>query len=296
MLTSSKPVKWTFALAVLVLLGLNFMFAQLTHWSSVLDLTRRHPARVEHQLPDADLLRAVFLNFETLSADLAWIWSVVYWGRQKAQNNPPKYLRENAHIIADLDPQFYPIYTWFDTTYLRSRHSPSHQEVETVNAFLERGMEQFPTEYRLPYMAGMNYIGHAPYRSDKQYVKELSKGIDYLKRASRLSGAPSNLPLTVSWMYQRRRQLRSELPGADVAPSSGSVGRRQVEFLAEMYYQLDDGRARRKIRRTLVNTPYGRKLLSKNRRHYNRTLNRKRHAEYAYLQLVLWSLLTTDSS
>jgi hypothetical protein len=277
------------------LLALNFLFAQRNHAETVRAHQLRLPTRIEHQLPSAGTIRAALLDFETLGADLAWIWSIVYWGEHRSNIAPPKYLEDNAETVVELDPKFYPIYDWFSTTHIKAHLPPSHEDIEQVNAFLERGMEHFPTDYRLPYTAGLNQIGYSEHRTDRERLEELSRGIEYLQRASRLSGAPPNLPLTVSWMYQRRRQVRAQLEGHSEASTDGSVSRQKVEFLAEMYYGIDDPGTRRSIRRILSQSDRGQKLLANYQQQYQRTLKRERLAHFPYLPLETWSAVATGT-
>jgi len=186
------------------------------------------------------------------------------------------------------------VYLWFSATYLKATHPPTAEDIETVNSFLDRGMEHFPTNYRLPYEAGLNYIGYSKHRTREQRIRELTRGIEYLQRAARLEGAPDRLPLTVSWMYQRRRQLESGEPGTTMADAA--VGRRQADFLAEMYFLLDDPSVRHAIERKLTPSPYGKKLLTRYGQRYKQRLERERMEAFPYLSLALWSQLLPPSS
>jgi hypothetical protein len=276
-------------------LVINLLFAQLNHQKTVTGHQLQLPSGAEHQFPSASSTRALLLDFETLGADLAWVWSLVYWGEHRTNVAPPKYLEDNAETVAALDPKFYPVYDWFSTTYIQSHLPPSHEEIERVNAFLEQGMNQFPTDYRLPYSAGMNQIGYSEHRTARERLEELSRGIEYLQRASRLSGAPPDLPLTVSWMYQRRRQVRAKLEGASGSSTNGSVSRQKVEFLAEIYYAIDDPGTRRSIRRILSQSDRGKKLLANYQQQYQRTLKQRRLASFPYLPLETWSAVATET-
>ncbi len=267
----------------------NYLVAVPSHQTAYAAQQQHLPDETQNRLPSADVLRGVSLNFETLAADVAWIWSLVYYGKHLSGTARPAYLEHSAETIADLDPRFYEVYPWFSAIYIRTQHPPSHEELDTVNNFLERGMEIFPTDYRLPREAGLNYIGYSEDRTDEQRIEELTRGIEYLQRASKMEGAPADLPLTVSWMYQRRRQLRSGKDGPPSSEQRREVGPEQVEFLTEMYYLVDDAGVRRAIEYKLSNSPRGQKMLARYDRRYDQRLRRQHSESFSYLPLSIWA-------
>lgn len=285
-------------LAVIALGGLlvvHYIAAKTTHTDSAERRRTRLPSDTADQLPSARTLRSLFLNVGTMAADIAWIWSIVYYGQHTDGTAQPEYLEHSAETIAELDPKFYDVYPWFSAAYIHASYPPTFEDLERVNGFLEKGMRHYPTDYRLPYEAGLNYIGYSEHRTDEERIRELSRGIEYLQRASRLESAPDRLPLTVSWMYQRRRQIRSNDGNTGDRDSTRLVSRKQIEFLAEMYYLIDDTGVRRSIQRTLSDSEYGSTLLARYDHRYRQRLERERAQTFSFLPRATWSQVISSS-
>lgn len=290
----SNPVRRTIITSIGVLLLLNFLHGHLAFRSSVDRQATQLPVDSQVGLPPANLLRSAFLGFDTLATDLAWIWSLAYYGEHRSDAVRPKFLEHNAKTIADLDPYFFEVYEWFSASYIRSRHPPTHEDIEKVNAFLERGMEYFPTNYHLPYDAGLNYVGYARFRTDRQRIDELTSAIRYLQRASRLEGAPDILPLTVAWMYQRRRQIRAKLKGESASRQRPGMSTQQIEFLADVYFLLEDKGVRRSIESMLNESEQGRRILSSRGKSYAQRLEEERLSRFSYLPIGLWTAVAMN--
>ena len=289
----SRLLRTTAVTAIGVLLTLNVMFARLQHQTE--DTQRRVQTSDESRLrlPSARLLRVVFGGFDPLAADIVWIWSLVYYGEQRSQNHDPRYLEEYARTIAELDPYFHPVYRWFSATYIRTNHPPSHEDIELVNQFLERGMRYFPTDYRLPQTAGLNYIGYSSDRSPRIRLREIAKAIEYLQRASQYEGALDTLPFTVAWLYQRKREIERQIEGDGESESSSRASKtRQAEFFTDMYYLVDSESARRRIRKKLSRLGREEAILERGTR-YRQTLKREHSHTFSYVPLNLWTLVAT---
>ena len=291
-MAQSSLIRRTGTFALLVLLLLSYLFARLDFQHQKWSLERHLPTRTNVAPPEAEPLEALSLNHPTLAADIVWIWAVVYYG-ERHNDRQIKYLDRFAETISQLDPRFYDVYSWFSTTYINSNYPPSHADLQKVRRFLERGMNYFPTDYRLPHEAGLNYIGFSAGRPDHLRIEELTNGIRHLERAAKLDDAPDVLPFTISWMYQRRRQLREKSNGEP--DNSRAISDREIEFLAEMYYLVDSESNRQRIAQMLGRTERGRRALSQRGQQYSETLEQKRLTSLPYLPVGLWTLVNDRS-
>jgi len=250
------------------------------------------PDESRMKLPSAPVVRGMSLNHPTVAADLVWIWSLVYLGRQDEARRQPRYLDEYARTIHELDPYFYPVYQWFAAAYLQSARPVEHRHLERIEAFLRRGFDYFPNDYQLPYTAGIKYIGYSRDRAPEVRLREIESAIELLQIASQKPGAPEDLLMTIGWLYERKRQLEAQISG-DSAPTDDEVRRRQVDFFENMYYQVDDPRTRRRIRRILEDHGADEELLEKTRRH-RKTLQRHHSTSFSYLPVGLWTVLDSE--
>lgn len=295
-MSRSPLIQSTVVTGLGLLLVLNFMFSHLEHRTH--DALRSVYASTESQrrLPSEGALRVLFGGFETLAADVVWIWSLVYYGEKRAQSRNPAYLEDYARTIVALDPYFHPVYRWFSTTYINSHHPPSHEDLERVERFLERGTEYFPDDHRLLKTAGLNYIGYSSDRPPDVRLEEVERAIELLERAAQHEGAPDNLPFTVAWLYQRKRQLERRLAGESDSTREETEGpaSEQVEFFTNMYYLVDSASARQRIRSKLEQFGQGDVLLERGAR-YRRQLKDEHRRRFPYLPIGLWTTVITPT-
>jgi hypothetical protein len=276
-------------LAVVVLLLLNYLFAELAfrraHWRGPLEENRDTPPTLT-----APVMRAAFLNYETLAADLSFIGALTYYGERLRTHREPKYLYDRAKRTVRLDDRFYHVYEWFPASYLNSRTLVSTEDIERTNRFLDRGIERFPSRYELPYMAGMNYVGYSADASRERRIRELERAIDYLERASMLEGSPAVLPMTVAWMYRRKRQLASE-KREDAAQRPAGLDADERDFYATMYLLAEDESTRQAIRAKLERSGGSAEAILERARRLERHFRRAHERRWTFVPPDLWTFV-----
>jgi tetratricopeptide (TPR) repeat protein len=280
-------ISWVSVLAVGVLLGLNFLFAKLSQRTQNNRRIAQTDSEAQWRAPSERATRLGVLGFETLGADLAWIGAVAYYGEFELADQRPRHLKSYAEAIVGLDPQFKPVYNWYSSAYLNTHYPPTLKKIQKANAFLERGMEVFPTDYELPMSAGMNYIGYPDHLSKKDRLVGYQEAIEYLSKAARLEGSPPHLPFTIAWLSERVRQLRSEIEGEQVELSAEESRSQRIDFFREMYFLVEDEGTRERIRQNLKNMGAEEALLARTQE-YTQTLRQKQLETNAYLPTDLW--------
>lgn len=270
------------------LLGLNYAAAhrQFDSASEALVDEREHePLR----LPSSGAMTALFAGFETMAADVAWIACAVHYGSIDASDPRPERIHVNARIVADLDPFFYDVYGWYSGFTSQTLRPITVEDVETVNAVLDRGIENFPDDFWLPFDAGMNYVGGVEYESAEQKLRAYERAIEYLERASRRGGGPEYVPLTVAHFHEEVLELRDEVEGRGDRASDASYEERHVEFLSEMYYLVDDPGVRESLEAELRETEAGRRAVEEIGREYADRLRRRHSESFDYLPIPVWA-------
>lgn len=296
-MTLSRPVKLALGLLVAAGLSLNFLLARQAHDRQIERRQTQTSTEAKYSLPSTGALRTAFLGFETTAADLIWIWSLINYGKHGSKQQKARYVKDAARRIADLDPHFLPVYEWFATSYINANFPPSHKVLDEATAFIDRGLQTFPTSYRLAYTAGMNYIGYSRDRPPEVRLEEVETAIDYLQRASKLPGSPERLAFTIAWLYQRKRQLLAEIEGTtggagtNAKKAKAALSQKELEFLTDMYFLVESEKTRDRIARMLKEHDVGEQSVVERGRKYTRTLQRKHLAERAYLPVDLWTTL-----
>lgn len=294
--TGLRAIRWTMLTGGLIIAVILFALASTSVQAEQSQLRARIDLRSEVELPSTDILQAGVLNFEEFAADLIWIQALQYFGRQERAERTPVSLDEYADAVAGLDPYFYEIYPWFVATYRGSRFPISAEDIRTMNRFLDRGIERFPNRWRLPYKAGMNYIGYSKNRAPRERLEEVESAIDYLQTAAALPGASSNIPMTISWLYERRRQLRDQLKESDEKTASAKATDSRIEYLTDVYFLVEDPSTRRHIRASLAESAEGRRALKQRIQDYSNQFESSRELGWTYLSDRLWAWTAASQS
>lgn len=276
-------------LGLLLVLALNFTLARRSFDHSAaesLDLEREHaPMR----LPSSGALTALFVGFETMAADVAWIACTVHYGRIGADDPKPEFVGDNARTVATLDPYFHDVYGWYSGFYSQTMQPISLDDVDSVNALLDRGIEHFPDDFWLPFDAGMNYVGGVNYQNPKEKLHGYERAVAYLERASRREGGPEYVPMTVAHLHEEVLQLRKEVGDSTGVETERSYQKNHADFLAEMYHLVDEPGVRQSIESELRESEVGRRALEKLGREYAAELRRRHRERFGYLSIPLWS-------
>lgn len=291
-----RAIRWTLMTGGLIIACILFGIGSTVIQAEQSQLRAHTDLHSEVELPSTDILQAGFLNFEEFAADLIWIQALQYFGQQERAERTPVSLDEYAKTVAGLDPYFYEIYPWFVATYRGSRFPITADDIRTMNRFLDQGIERFPNRWRLPYKAGMNYIGYSQNRTPSGRLGEVESAIDYLQKASSLPGASSNIPMTISWLYERRRQLRAQLEESGEQATDTMTTDSQIEYLTDVYFLVEDPSTRRHIRASLAESPEGRRALKQRIQDYSKQFDSSRVRGWTYLPDRVWAWTTASQS
>lgn len=279
-------------LALLLMMSAGYIGARERLRDSRATLLEARSYEERYMLPAPETLRTLGLNYRSFTADLAWINALLYFGdyRDAGSKVPPRYLLDYARTVAEVDPDFYPIYEWFNATHIASRAEVSHEDLELVVDFLEQGMARFPQRHELPYTAGLAYIGYSVGRDPQTRIKELTRGIALLERCAALRGCHPNATLTIGYMQDLRRKLMKQ---------SGEVGTpedraREIAQLKQLYANTPDQEIRAKLAERLRTMGVSAQALEVITREQVDRLEQLHDARLPYLPVDLWSVVVTE--
>ena len=138
-------------------------------------------------LPDGEYLKIASLGYRELIADLLWIQSIQVMGEKKVSESSGRWLYRALDIITTLDPKFVRAYEGGGLALTTLVVLP-----EESNQLMMKGMRHNPTEWKLPFLIGINYYYE---------LYDDGKAAEYMAQAARLPGAPSSLGTLAANLY-----------------------------------------------------------------------------------------------
>ena len=103
-------------------------------------------------LPDAEYLKIASLGYRELLADLLWIQSIQIMGEKKVSESSGRWLYRALDIITTLDSKFVRAYEAGGLALTTLVVLPLES-----NQLMMKGMQHNPTEWKLPFLIGINY-------------------------------------------------------------------------------------------------------------------------------------------
>jgi hypothetical protein len=197
-------------------------------------------------LPDAEYLKIASLGYRELIADLLWIQSIQVMGEKKVSEPSGRWLYRALDIITTLDPKFVRAYEAGGLALTTLVVLP-----EESNQLMMKGIRNNPTEWKLPFLIGINYYYE---------MYDDAKAAEYMSQASRLPGAPSSLATLAANLYV-----------------SGRSPQQAVNLLSDLYEKTTDENAKQllEIRLKIILTERDLQLLEQAIRLYA-----KQHRQY----------------
>jgi len=177
--------------------------------------------------PSPEAAPFVTLGYREAAADLMYARLTTYFG---GRDNTADGVASLAEAIAALDPQFHRIYDWGNRAMTFASHGVDQTTFHRALALLERGIHEFPDDWRLLYAAGQIYMLDLETKDPAERRRWDERGALLLESASRKPGAPSNAAVSAA-------HLRTKL----------GENQRAADNLREMLLITHDAKARARI-------------------------------------------------
>jgi hypothetical protein len=139
------------------------------------------------QLPRGEYLKPAMLGYHHLGADLLWLRLLQVWGKKKNTDNEYAWIYHALDVITTLDPRYAYAYYVGGVALTNYANRP-----DLSNDLLERGHQNNPGEWNLPFLLGYNHYFA---------LGDAAKGAEYIGRAARTPGAPDFLPGLATRMH-----------------------------------------------------------------------------------------------
>lgn len=263
------------------MLLLNFLYAQLSlERESRWVFGERFK---EIALPEARVLRAAFLGYDTFAADLAWISLNVNLGAARGGSWRLTRLRENAAIISEVDPRFYRLYQWFNAVWAFGNRPMKLSDVVVADELLSRGMEVFPDDPELPFSLAMTYVG-VPDADDAARIRRYERIVELVKRSLAAKDPhPDNAWVLLHFQRRLQTMKRGETRSVE----------EHRDFLIRLYLRTAQPHIRHSIREVLRDLGGGGEAIETVIAADEELMNNRR-LQLPYVSPELFTLVTQD--
>lgn len=192
------------------------------------ELARRDKESVsEPYTPSPSAAPYVSLGYREALSDVLFVRMLGYFSDD---NSSGPAVASLAEAIVALDPKFHRAYELGANAMTIARHDVNESVYLRATALLEKGMHEFPQDWRLPYFAGQIYTQDLQTDDPEQRRKWDERGTLLIESAIRKPGAPTT---AAHWATMMRTKLGQH--------------ERAVENLKEMILLTNDTAARKRM-------------------------------------------------
>lgn len=195
---------------------------------------RDAPKRLDDEpyAPAPDSAPMITLGYRELGADMLFLRLKGYFGAAQTTAHGIAALVE---AIIALDPHYQRIYEWGARAITMASHGVDNDAYLRSIAILEKGAQQFPSDWRIPYLAGEIYTQDLQTKDPAQRRAWDERGTLLTESAIRKPNAPVQ---AATWAATMRSKL--------------GQSQRAVDGLREMLLVTDDARARERLLKKLA--------------------------------------------
>ena len=161
-------------------------------------------------VPSPDAAPFVSLGFREAAADLLYVRMIGYFIGETSTGDG---VGDLAEAIATLNPAFDRVYEYGANAMTLAKHDVDQAIFLRAIKLLERGMRQFPKDWKLPYLAGQMYTQDLKTDDAAQRRAWDEKGTLLVESAVRKPGAPPNAAMWVASMRTKLGQRERAVSG-----------------------------------------------------------------------------------
>lgn len=181
----------------------------------------------EPYTPSASAAPYVSFGYREAFADVLFVRLLGYFSDE---NSSGPAVASLAEAVVALDPKFHRVYELGANAMTIARRDVDQSVYLRAIALLDKGMREFPRDWRLPYFAGQIYTQDLQTTAPEQRREWDERGTLLIESAIRKPGAP---PTAANWAAMMRTKLGQH--------------ERAVENLKEMILLTNDTKARERM-------------------------------------------------
>ncbi len=130
-------------------------------------------------LPRGEFLKPVMLGYHTLGADILWLKLVQVMGNRRNTADEYEWMFHALDVLTMLDPRY--AYAYYAGGVILGDLA---NRPDLSNRLLQRGAEENPSEWNIPFLLGYNYYF---------LLGDPARGAEYLMKAASIPGGPAYL-------------------------------------------------------------------------------------------------------
>jgi hypothetical protein len=185
--------------------------------------------------PSPAMAPLLSLGYREALADLLYVQLRVYFGGY--QGTTSNAIVSSGEAIAALDPQFHPIYSYAANAASIAEQGADQASLLRAVALLERGIKQFPDDWKLAYLAGQMYIQDLRSEDEVQRRAWREHGTLLIESAIRKPGAPAQAAMWAASLRTRLGQQERAAQGLRellLITPDGPARTRMIDALAKL--------------------------------------------------------------
>lgn len=171
---------------------------------------RRAQASYQPYAPSPDSAPIVALGYREVAADLLFARLSAYFG---GGDNTAEGVADLVDAIVALDPGFRRIYEWGGRAITVAKRGVDQRAHLRALAVLEKGVEQFPSNWKIPYAAGQIYMLDLETDDPAQRRAWDERGAELMEAATRKPDAPAHAATSASFLRTRLGQHQRAIDG-----------------------------------------------------------------------------------
>ena len=178
------------AWSIMIALSIGLLLSALVIAQKELDVRASRADRVVERLqflPRGEVLRPALLGFHHVGADLLWLQTLQVLGGAHLDRRDWEWLNHALDVITTLDPQYVYVYDAGGTVLAEVAN-----RVDWSNRLLEKGAQENPTAWRLPFILAFNQFFH---------LQDYLEAAKYMAQAAKLPNHAAYVPQLAARLY-----------------------------------------------------------------------------------------------
>jgi hypothetical protein len=153
----------------------------------------------------------VSLGYREMAADLLYVRLRGYWGEY--YGTTADAIAALGEAITALDPKFYGVYEYAANAITIAEGGMNQSALLRAVALLERGVVEFPKDWRIPFLAGQIYLQDLQTEDGPLRRQWDERGVSLVESAIRKPGAPQKAALWAAHIRTRMGQRSRAVEG-----------------------------------------------------------------------------------
>lgn len=185
--------------------------------------------------PSAQVAPFLSLGYREAMADVFYVRLRGYFGGYRGTTGDG--MASLGEAIVSLDPRFHSAYYYAANAMTIAESGVDQRTNLRAVALLERGVKEFPDDWKLPHLAGQIYIQDLESKDDAQQRAWKERGLQLIESAIRKPGAPMEAATWAAAVRSRLGQKQRAIAGLRellLTSTNDAARKRMIDSLAKI--------------------------------------------------------------